>query len=230
MNVMREMAPSGRLGLVHIKADPFAGRKSTSLMSILLHALPRPGLGRMVNAWRLRNMWRVLAGALPVWTACAIGVATIHGTLFLRVLRADGQVQELGLAGFKVVTTAGVGFIVDAFQNIVEPEIMKFHGIGTGNTAENVADTTLVTESTTALLVDSTRATGTLAEGATGNIFRSVGTITVDASVAAVEHGLFTTAATGTGVLLDRTVFSVVNLANGDSLQATYEITFTAGS
>ena len=30
--------------------------------------------------------------------------------------------------------------------------------------------------------------------------------------------------------LLDRSVFSTVNLASGDSLQATYDLTLTAGS
>jgi hypothetical protein len=55
------------------------------------------------------------------------------------------------------------------------------------------------------------------------------GTLTADAPLAAVEHGLFTTSGTGSGTLLDRSVFTVINLAAGDSLQATYAITFTAG-
>lgn len=57
----------------------------------------------------------------------------------------------------------------------------------------------------------------------------STATLTPSAPVAITEHGIFSQAATGGGVLLDRSVFSVVNLASGDSLQATYDLTFAAG-
>lgn len=137
--------------------------------------------------------------------------------------------EDHGVVRRKVITTAGVGFLVDAWQNIVELENMKFHGIGTGGTAEAIGDTALVTESTTALNPDSTRATGSLTEGASANIFRSVGTLTVDAAVANTEHGLFSQAATGGGVLWDRSLYTVVNLANGDSIQITYDMTASAG-
>ena len=53
-------------------------------------------------------------------------------------------------------------------------------------------------------------------------------TNTVDGAAAVTEHGIFS-AASG-GILLDRSVFSVINLASGDSIQSTYQLTFTAGS
>lgn len=134
-----------------------------------------------------------------------------------------------GVVSRKSITTAGVGFLVDAWQNIVELEIMKYHGVGTGTNAENVADTALQTESTTALNPDSTRATGTTTEGASANIFRSVGTVTFDASAAITEHGLLSQAATGGGVLWDRSVFSAINVASGDSIQFTYDMTASSG-
>jgi hypothetical protein len=131
----------------------------------------------------------------------------------------------------KVVTTAGVGFLVDAWQNIVELEIMKYHGFGTGTNAENASDTALQTECTTETNPDNTRATGTLTEGASGNIFRSVGTATFDAAgpTAITEHGLLSQAAVGGGVLWDRSKFAAVNVSAGDSIQATYEATFPSG-
>lgn len=138
-------------------------------------------------------------------------------------------VEDYGLVCQRLVTTAGVNFLVDAFQNSVELENLKYHGLGTGNTAENASDTALVTELTTEYNPNSTRAAGSTTEGASANIYRTVGTVTVDASAAVVEHGVFSQAATGGGTLLDRSVFSVVNLGNGDSLQATYELTCTAG-
>lgn len=156
----------------------------------------------------------------------------IESALYLKVFdRATGAVKmDLGCVGRKVVTNAGAGYIVDAFQNLVELENMKYHGFGTGSTAEDVTDTALVAELTTQY-VDNVRPEGTTTEGASANIFRSVATLSPDSggTIAITEHGLFS-AASG-GVLLDRTVFSAVNLTAGaDSLQATYELTITAGS
>lgn len=149
---------------------------------------------------------------------------------FLRALGFGVEVRPLGLASLRVVTTAGVNFIVDAFQNSVELEILKYHGIGTGTNAEAAADTALQTELTTQYNPNDTRATGSLTEGASANIYRTVGTNTVDGAVAITEHGIFSQAATGGGTLLDRSVFSADNLSSGDSLQTTYDLTLTAGS
>jgi hypothetical protein len=137
----------------------------------------------------------------------------------------------LGLASFRVVTTAGVNFIVDAFQNTVELEDLKYHGIGTGSTAEAVGDTALVTELTTEY-TGNVRATGTTTEGASANIYRTVGTNTLDGTPGAAlrEHGIFNQAATGGGTLLDRTLYAAITLSSGDSLQSTYDHTQTAGS
>lgn len=237
--------PSGELGLRVIRAadartirDRFDRltavaswpAKELTLSEIAHYGLPRAGLDDRVNAWRTSNFRHLVRGARRVLAARAMRVSNFYGSLYLTHLHADGEAIELGLASMRVVTTAGVNYIVDAFQNLTELENLKYHGIGTGNTAEAAGDTALVTESTTALNPDSTRATGTTAEGASANIYRTVATNTVDASVAVVEHGVFSQAATGGGTLLDRSVFSVVNLASGDSLQSTYDLTFTAGS
>ena len=137
--------------------------------------------------------------------------------------------EDHGLLSEKVITTTGVGFLVDAWQNSVELENMKYHGVGTGTNTEAAAETALATESTTALNPDSTRATGSLTEGASGNIFRSVGTPAFDATAAIIEHGLFSQAATGGGVMWDRSQFSAINVVSGDSIQFTYDMTASAG-
>lgn len=186
---------------------------------------PRTDLGRIARAC-FRHLPPDLAGELLDAISRSV---VVDSALSVAVLRPGRPVLDLGVVSRKVITDNGVGFIVDAWQNIVELEIMKYHGIGTGTTAEAASQTALVTESTTALNPDSTRATGTTVEGATGNIFRSVGTLTVDAAVAVTEHALFSQAATGGGTMFDRSVFSAVNLASGDSIQTTYECTFTSG-
>lgn len=185
-------------------------------------------------SWRVRNAlrWQFLKGWFVVKViapaANLFGVATITSQLSARVKRADGRWEDYGVLSYRVVTNNGVGFIVDAFQNIVEMEIMKYHGVGTTNTAEAAGDTALAAESTTVLNPDSTRGTGTTTESAS-NAYQTVGTVTFDGSAAIVEHGLFSQSATGGGTLFDRSVFSTINVANGDSIQFTYTCTFTAG-
>lgn len=139
-----------------------------------------------------------------------------------------GRWLYYGLASLYLVTDDGVGFLVDSFQALTEPENLKFHGIGTGTTAAAQTDSALETESTTALNPNNTRATGSTIENG-ANVYRTVGTNTVDASVSCTEHGILSQAATGGGTLLDRHVFTAIALSNGDSLQSTYDFTITAG-
>jgi hypothetical protein len=138
-------------------------------------------------------------------------------------------VEDYGVVGRKVVTDAGVNYIVDAFQNSTEVENLKFHGIGTGTTAESAGQTALVTELTTEYNPDNTRATGSTTEGATANVYRTVGTNTLDATPGAAlrEHGVFSAASSGT--LLDRTLYSAITLSSGDALQSTYDLTLSSG-
>lgn len=163
-------------------------------------------------------------------SALSIRVLRQHG-LFLRGLVPHEAVvvEDYGVVGRKVVTDVGVGYIVDAFQNSVELENMKYHGLGTGSTAENQTDTALVTELTTEY-TGNVRATGTTAEGASANIYSTVATNTLDGTPGGAlrEHGIFSQAATGGGVLLDRTVFAAITLSSGDSLQSTYQLTLSA--
>lgn len=232
------LAPAGSLGLTVIRGGRHDGLEmpdwpstaDTPLRAILRHGMPADGQPDEVNVWRLRNMRHLWRGARRVLAARALQIPTHYGALWGRVIRGDGEVLDLGLMSLRVVTDAGVAYIVDAFQNIVEPENMKFHGYGTGTTAEAAGNTALVTELTTQYAVDSTRPTGTTVEGATANIYRTVATLSPDSggTIAVTEHGVFSASSAGT--LLDRSVFSAVNLvAASDSLQTTYEMTFTSG-
>lgn len=189
--------------------------------------LPKDSPARV---WRRANLENIMRGLKGIMLAEEFGVPTFYGALYLRLLRGNGEVIDYGLASLRVVTTAGVGFLVDAMQGTVEPEIMRYHGVGTGGTAEASSDAALVTECTTALNPNSTRATGTLTEGASANIWKSVGTNVFDAGAAITEHGIFSTATPATGILLDRSLFGAINVISGDSLESTYEFTIAAGS
>ena len=151
------------------------------------------------------------------------------GRLYATVLRRNGDIEHLGLLSTKVITDAGVAFLVDDWDNsVTDLTTMNFHGCGTGTNAEAVGDTALQTESTTALNPDSTRATGTRSQPA-ANQYRSVGTLTFDASAAITEHGILSQASTGGGTLWDRSVFSAINGSSGDSIQFTYTCTVSSG-
>lgn len=227
--------PEGSLALrvIHNSPEGMGIARPLTRLEIIENALPRRGLSDEVNAWRAANIPNIRRAARTVGRArrkaVKYGLPHFWSQLWLAKITPEGRRIELGLASMRVVTTAGVNFIVDAFQNLTEVELFRFHGIGTGTNAEAVGDTALQTELTTQYNPDNTRATGSLTEGASANIFRTVGTNTVDAAAAITEHGILTQAATGGGTLLDRSVFAVINLGNGDSLESTYDLTVSAG-
>lgn len=182
-------------------------------------------------AWKLSNWSNVLRGAWRYALALLFHIPTWVGELYVRVIKADGSIVDYGLVSMRVVTTAGVGYIVDAFQNTVELENMKYHGFGTGTGDEAVGDTALGAELTTEYATDNVRPTGSTEEGVTANIYKTIATLTINSGAPAVtEHGILSQAAVGGGVLLDRSKFAAINLVSGDSIVATYQLTLTAGS
>jgi len=151
----------------------------------------------------------------------------LESSLRLRKLGLRG-ITDFGIVSRRVVTTAGVGFLVDAWQDAEEMETMKYHGLGSGSTGPAVGDTDIETEFTTEYTSDNTRATGSLTEAA-ANIFQTVGTNPFDETAAVTEHGILDQASNAGGVLWDRHTFSVINLESAESLESTYEATFSAG-
>jgi hypothetical protein len=111
--------------------------------------------------------------------------------------------------------------MVDELQSASEWGDYDYHDCGTGVTAANVADTAMETQ------YGGARASGTPGEGASANIYQNVGTISFTGSLAITEYGLFCNLTGAT--LMDRHTFAAINVANGDSIQFTYELTCTAG-
>jgi len=136
---------------------------------------------------------------------------------------ASGKYTERGRREIlnKKVTTAFVNFIVD--QLIAETSAFgdfKFHDSGTSNQVESNADTALITSCA------ETRSTGTQVEGAQTYEYSSVATHTYAGAFAIVEHGLFNIVTAG--ILMDRTVFSVINVLASDKIEFTFTIQFSA--
>ena len=218
--------PTGRTSFKVIK-----NKKATdpSFWELLNRANPFAEASKGIRSWKAKNFHNLIKPLVKIGIAKLFRMPTFYGSLYLVKTTANGVTTDYGLASLRVVTTAGVGYIVDAFQNTVELENMKYHGLGTGSSSEAVGDTALGTELTSEY-TGNVRATGTTAEGASANIYSTVATNTLDATPGAAlrEHGIFS--ANSSGVLLDRTVYGAITLASGDALQSTYQLTFTAGS
>lgn len=219
--------PVQRLDVGGYTTAPVSGFTVPAALRAALAAYsPRTHLGRIIRA-TFAHLPADLAGEL---LDAVMRVVVLESELALTVLRGQPRtVEHYGVVGRKVITDTGVGFLVDAWQNLVEMEAMKYHGLGTGSTAEAAGQTALVTELTTEYDPDSTRATGTTAEGASANIFSTVATNTLNGTPGAAlrEHGLFSAASAG--VLWDRTVYAAITLSSGDALQSTYQMTATSG-
>ena len=174
------------------------------------------------------------------WTALQLaklaglaGAVTFIGELKLDVTRRDGTTESLGVVSRRVVTTEFVKALAAALDGNTDSDYKtrfpnyKYHGFGinTGATAAAIGNTTLDTE-----ITDGTpaRGVGTQVDNGDGT-YTSVGTATFADTHAITEHGLFSNAYGSDDELMDRHVFDAVNVVPGDSIQATYTLTCTAG-
>ena len=172
-----------------------------------------------VFIWKLKNFPNLLR---QYWNRIFRGnYMRPHGKLYAKVIKPDEEIN-LGLISTGVVTDAFVNFLVDNLvAETAEIGDFKFHDSGTGVVAEAVGDTDLGTK------VESGRVTGTQLEGATAEIYKTVGTITYTGTLAITEHGIFSI--TSGGTLMDRSKFTAINVISGEKIEFTYELTCTSG-
>lgn len=229
------MAPRGNLSLTVLRGGlALAEPKPLSLVGVFERGFPYQALPPEVRAYRSRNLFNLLRGLRRVVLAHGLGLSNLCGSLELLVVDGlTGKRTDLGLVSLRVVTTVFVNALVDALDAGVGATInnYNYHALGTGTNAENASDTALQTELTTEY-VSNQRGAGAQTQPS-ANIYRTTATVTLDSGTPAVtEHGVFNQQATGGGTLMDRSVFSAINLvgANGDAIQATYSLTLTAGS
>jgi hypothetical protein len=177
--------------------------------------------------WRIRNALRpmywfgYLTNRAAKTFSSITGIPTMTAELSVVLRRRDGSVVNYGVVGYRSITTAFVNYMVDQLQTETSTwGDFKYHDSGVGSTAENVANTAMETTD------GESRVTGTQTESS-ANIYVSVGTITYTTTKAITEHGLFNDATAGT--LLDRTVFSAINVVNTDTITFTYSLTVSSG-
>jgi len=183
--------------------------------------------GKAPLLWHLKNRlrWPYISGTLGYILAKPFskltGCAVLQGSLKVVKIFANGHRMDYGTVGRWKVTDAFVAFMVDQLQTETSQwGDFKYHDSGVGNTGENKTDTDIETTD------GESRATGTQTEGATANIYKSVGTISYTSTKAIGEHGLFSQS-TGT-TLMDRHTFADLNVVSGDSIEFTYQLTCTA--
>ena len=150
-----------------------------------------------------------------------LGIAPMTATLSMRVFR-DGQVTDLGIVSTHAVTDVFVQALVDALQaSVAAFSNYKYHDSGESDTDEEVTDTVLW------LPTGEARDTGTQTEGASANVYRSIATHTYAGTFAITEHGLFNAASGGT--LMDRSIFTAVDVVTGNSIEFTYQLLCESG-
>lgn len=125
------------------------------------------------------------------------------------------------------VVNAGETALRDCFGGTGTPtctaaSAFKYHGLGTSSAAIAETDTGCTTELTTQYATDNTRPTGSQTNNG-ANIYRTVGTNTVDGAATINEFCLMSASSAGT--MWTRILTGAVALASGDSLVTTYDLT-----
>jgi len=153
-------------------------------------------------------------------------VTTMSGKLGARVRPAKylfkgGPIVDYGTLSYQKVTNDFAAFLVTTMQ-AEDTSVASFfyHAAGTDNTAESSGDTELGSE----IL----RSTGTLTE-TSAQVFKSVATLTFASSNSVLEHGLLNDDTSGPGILMDRSIYTAIELNSSDQIEYTYELTVESG-
>ena len=178
---------------------------------------------RCIN-WLRSEIWKaqMKVSSLFLKSMGIGGLQMQEGSLGIRIKR-NGIWYDFGIVGHKVITTAYAEFYVD--QLIAETSVFgdfKHHAIGTDSTAENITDTDLGTQ------VESVTA-GTQVEDSS-KVYKSIASIAITATRALREHGIANNAVFASGTMMDRTVFALLTLDNGDTFEATYKLSVSDGT
>jgi len=173
---------------------------------------------RIKNYSALLRTYKALLGAE---VAAAMGAVAFTGILSLRhYIAAECRWVDLGMVSARVVTDAGVAFLVDDWDNnVTDITTFNFHDSGIGTTAEAQTQTGLVTPT------GEGRDAGTKSQP-TAPQLRTVATHTYAGPFAITEHGIFS--ATTAGTMWDRSLFAPINVVSGDKIEFTYTLAVNA--
>lgn len=138
------------------------------------------------------------------------------GKVNITLYGSDGKIKEEREVKNLVVDT-GLDWIADRFSDVAIPADMSHMEVGTDNTAPAAGDTAL------ASAIAGSRV-GLTSTTVTNNSVQYIGDFPAGTGTGAiVEAGIFN--ASSAGVLLCRTIFSVVNKGADDTLKITWTVT-----
>jgi hypothetical protein len=141
----------------------------------------------------------------------------LTGRFLVELFDENGKRKDLRIVE-NVVVTVGKNFLADWLTQATQTDyFMRYLALGTGTTAASASDTGLETEL-------STRVAGTLTDST--NVWQNQGTFGPGVDTGAItEAGIFSASSGGT--MFARQTFPVVNKGAGDSLQLTWQVTFS---
>lgn len=141
----------------------------------------------------------------------------VTGRINFKLFGADGKLKDEREIN-NVVVTVGKNYLATWLTAATQADyFMRYIGLGTGTNAANASDTTLQTEL-------SSRVAGTLTPSS--NVWQNVASFGPGVDTGAItESGIFSASSAGT--MFARQTFAVINKGAGDSLQVTWQITFS---
>lgn len=139
------------------------------------------------------------------------------GKVNYKLFDKDGKIKEEHTY-HNLVVTVGKNFLAAWLAASSQANgFMENVGLGTGVTAANVSDVDLETPL-------ATRVVGALTSST--NVYQNVATFNAGVNTGAITEAALFSASSG-GTLFARQVFAVINKGAGDSLQVTWQITFS---
>lgn len=144
-------------------------------------------------------------------------IVTPKGRIKFDLYDSSGNLKETREIN-NVVVTVGKNYLATWLTAATQADyFMRYIGLGTGTNAANASDTTLQTEL-------STRVAGTLTPSS--NVWQNVASFGPGVDTGAItESGIFSASTSGT--MFARQTFAVINKGAGDTLQVTWQVTFS---
>lgn len=146
------------------------------------------------------------------------GIVSPH---FIKIPFLLGRWQD-HMVGANLITNAGMAGVASRINGDGSEAAFTYIAVGTGTTAAAATDTTLETEISDSGLSRAAATASRTTTDVTNDTARLQKTFSVTGTKAVTEAGALNAASVG--VLLNRQVFSAINVVNGDSLQITIDV------
>lgn len=145
----------------------------------------------------------------------------MKGLIHFEVRDAEGHIKEERDID-NLITNVGFAEVAALIGAVAGGDAFDYIAIGTGAVAADVTDTTLNAEISTSGGSRAASSNSQVTTTVTNDTMQAEVTYNFTGALAIVESGLFNAASAGD--MLSRQVFSVINVANGDSLTVTWKI------